>query len=123
MVSQVQWYLETNQILFSFISKFRSNMNLSMWTSTFRSLWLKSDVSLTKNELQSTPLNRVTLVPEHFDPIKQSELLLFLWFCCSWSSDPIKRSRLYIFIIQIDRDNRGIVDTDSMQEKCVDIQP
>ena len=54
-------------------------------------------------ELQSTPFNRVTLVPEHFDPIKRnlgvdpikrSELILFLWFC-SWTSDPIKRSRLY----------------------------
>ena len=50
-------------------------------------------------ELQSTPLNRVTLVPEHFDPIKRnlgvdpikrSELILFLWFC-SWPSDPINR--------------------------------
>ena len=45
--------------------------------------------------IQSTPLNRVILVPEHFDPIKRSELILFLWFC-SWPSDPIKRSRLYI---------------------------
>ena len=50
-------------------------------------------------KLQSTPLNRVTLVPEHFDPIKRnlgvapikrSELILFLWFC-SWPSDPINR--------------------------------
>ena len=48
--------------------------------------------------LQSTPLNRVTLVPEHFDPIKRSELILFLWFC-SWPSDPIKRCRLYLIII------------------------
>ena len=51
---------------------------------------------------QSTPHNRVTLVPEHFDPIKRSELILFLWFC-SWPSDPItgeaiKQSRLYISI-------------------------
>ena len=55
-------------------------------------------------EVQSTPLNRVTLVPEHFDPIKwnlavgpikRSELILFLWFC-SWPSDPIKRSQLYV---------------------------
>ena len=56
--------------------------------------------------VQSTPLNRITLVPEHFDPIKRnlgvepikrnlgvepikrSELILFLWFC-SWPSDPI----------------------------------
>ena len=64
--------------------------------------------------IQSTPLNRVTLVPEHFDPIKRnlgvdpikrSELILFLWFR-SWprsrltggpslTGDPIKRSRLY----------------------------
>ena len=58
----------------------------------------------------STPLNRVTLVPEHFDPvkrnlgvgpIKRSELILFLWFCSRPSDpinrlygDPIKRSRL-----------------------------
>ena len=50
-------------------------------------------------DIQSTPLNRVTLVPEHFDPIKRnlgvgpikrSELILFLWFC-SWPSDPINR--------------------------------
>ena len=50
-------------------------------------------------ELQSTPLNRVTLVPEHsdpikrnlgVDPIKRSELTLFLWFR-SWPSDPINR--------------------------------
>ena len=49
--------------------------------------------------IQSTPLNRVTLVPEHFypikrnlgvDPIKRGELILFLWFC-SWPSDPINR--------------------------------
>ena len=40
-------------------------------------------------QIQSTPLNRVTLVTEHFDPIKRSELILFLWFC-SWPSDPIK---------------------------------
>ena len=54
--------------------------------------------------IQLTPFNRVTLVPEHFDPIKrnlgvvpinQSELILFLWFC-SWPSNPIKRSRLYL---------------------------
>ena len=43
-----------------------------------------------KMDVQSTPLNRVTLVPEHFDPIKRSELILFLWFC-SWPSDPINR--------------------------------
>ena len=57
--------------------------------------------------LQSTPLNRVTLVPKHFDPIKRnlgvdpikwSELILFLWFR-SWPSDPIKRSRLYMGLI------------------------
>ena len=49
--------------------------------------------------IQSTSLNQVTLVPEHFDPIKRnlgvdpikrSELILFLWFC-SWPSDPINR--------------------------------
>ena len=52
-----------------------------------------------QTHIQSTPLNRVTLVPEHFDPIKRnlgvdpikrSELILFLWFC-SWPSDPINR--------------------------------
>ena len=62
-----------------------------------------TDYKLVTN-IQSTPLNRVTLVPEHFDPIKRnlgvdpikrSELMLFLWFC-SWPSDSIKRSRLYI---------------------------
>ena len=54
---------------------------------------------LSINVIQSTPLNRVTLVPEHFDPIKRnlgvdpikrSELILFLWFC-PWPSDPINR--------------------------------
>ena len=71
--------------------------------------------------IQSTPLNRVTLVPEHFDPIKRnlgvdpikrSELTLFLWFR-SWPSDPInrwpsltgdqiKRSRLYVPLSKYD---------------------
>ena len=66
----------------------------SMWA-----LMMEHNEYKNLSELQSSPLNRVTLVPEHYDPIKRnlgvgpikrSELILFLWFC-SWPSDPINR--------------------------------
>ena len=78
------------------------------------------------NYIQSTPLNRVTLVPEHFDlikrnlgvdPIKRSELILFLWFC-SWPSDPINRwsdyaeSTVYILVCEI-------LDSTNSSVRCI----
>ena len=48
-------------------------------------------LSVNLYHIQSTPLNRVTLVSENFDQIKRSELIQFLWFC-SWPSDQIKRN-------------------------------
>ena len=64
------------------------------------------------HNIQSTPLNRVTLVPEHFDPIKRrfqlSGVILYYFGGSvlghvtrltggpSLTGDPIKRSRLYI---------------------------
>ena len=72
-------------------------------------------------QVQSTPLNQVTLVPEHFDPIKRnlgvdpikrSELILLFGSVLgqvtrltggpSLTGDPIKRSRL-LFIMNIQR--------------------
>ena len=56
--------------------------------------------------IQSTPPNRVTLFPEHFDPIKRSEFILFLWFC-SWPNDPIKRTVEIVFFVQLISQPRG----------------
>ena len=62
-------------------------------------IFISSHFPIMINNIQSTPLNRVTLVLGHFDPIKRnlgvdpikrSELILFLWFR-SWPSDPINR--------------------------------